>query len=205
MLIGLAIGLGPALADNSAARVLTDLCYAWESKMNGLNDATIGEDVIVRESPGKGKGVFALRALSAEVRGRYTGNLWSKSEHDRLCADGSASYEYAASLGARWVLDAGTNSRGGWAHMVNHSRRKANVQACVSNLPGWTSDCSFMPTAPVVLWVEATRDIAAGEELMSDYGNAYWDARVCKGLHEALPMLSPLWRLHPCRLAIDYF
>ena len=62
--------MGRTKPRSSAARVLTDLCYAWESKMNGLNDATIGEDVIVRESPGKGKGVFALRALSAEVRGR---------------------------------------------------------------------------------------------------------------------------------------
>ena len=65
--------------------------------------------------------------------------------------------------------------------------------------------CSLVPTSPFAVWFETTRDIAAGEELLLDYGQGYWDATVAMPLHKYASFASPLWRLvDPRRIAIDY-
>eukprot|EP00308_Calcidiscus_leptoporus_P007322 CAMPEP_0119401622 /NCGR_PEP_ID=MMETSP1334-20130426/142467_1 /TAXON_ID=127549 /ORGANISM="Calcidiscus leptoporus, Strain RCC1130" /LENGTH=79 /DNA_ID=CAMNT_0007425543 /DNA_START=579 /DNA_END=818 /DNA_ORIENTATION=- len=66
-------------------------------------------------------------------------------------------------LGDTWLLDGEYAERSAWPRFVNHSRRKANCASymlTVSELePRFNS-----------VYFEATRDIAAEEEILVDYG-----------------------------------
>lgn len=87
-------------------------------------------------------------------------------------------------LGDTWLLDGECEVRSGWTRFVNHSRRKANCESYM---------LTFATLEPRLnsVYFEATRDIAAGEEILVDYGEEYWDSRVGR------------WSLS--RLIIDYF
>ena len=111
-------------------------------------------------------------------------------------------------------MDAEDESAAGWPRFVNHSRRRVNCTHVGLGL-GWLGltltltltltqtrrvnckhVCLRLPVVllgrvPLGLWVRTTREIAPGEELLLDYGSAYWDR--C-GL--AYP--------NPRRLAIDF-
>merc|ERR1711964_5126 len=59
----------------------------------------LGVDVEVRASPGKGKGVYALRDLPAETcLSRYTGAVHADSTFDRIMEAGKTSGDYALQL-----------------------------------------------------------------------------------------------------------
>ena len=109
------------------------------------------------------------------------------------------------------MIDANDSLHSDWAHILNHSRRKQNCDFFLSGLPEGAARAAELllplsvPTDPYALWYETTRDIAAGEELCTDYGTGYWDRQVGARLHKAAPALAPLWRLNPTRLAIDYW
>jgi len=79
------------------------------------------------------------------------------------------------------VIDGEDPDRSNYCRFINHSVRRANCQATEA----WEDDS---PLAAVYL--ETLRDIAAGEELLFDYGEEYWDAQ--------LPRFSPQ------RLVVDY-
>ena len=195
--------------DNAAARAFTALC--WWVTLRGAQPCLLGKDVVIRESAGKGRGVFAARTLRAGTfLTRYTGDLRTAADHQAICEAGPVS-AYACDLGTSWVIDASDSSHTDWAHVINHSRRKQNCDFFLSGLPESAARAADLllplplPTDPYALWYETTRDIAAGEELCTDYGTNYWDEQVGAQLHKAAPALAPLWRLNPSRLAIDYW
>ena len=196
--------------DNAAARAFTDLCWATTLRSRDAQPCLLGLDVEVRESAGKGRGIFAARALPAGTfLTRYTGDLRTAADHQTICEAGPVT-AYACDLGTDWVIDASDSSHSDWAHILNHSRRKQNCDFWLSGLPESVARAAELllplpvPTDPYALWYETTRDIAAGEELCTNYGTNYWDEQVCARLHKAAPALAPLWRLHPSRLAVDY-
>uniref|UniRef100_A0A7S0L0H8 SET domain-containing protein n=2 Tax=Coccolithus braarudii TaxID=221442 RepID=A0A7S0L0H8_9EUKA len=93
---------------------------------------------------------------------------------------------YIMTLGDSWVLDGEDETRSAWTRFVNHSRRKANC-ASYFLVVSPTEESRYTLNS---VYLEATRDISAGEELLIDYGPEYWDSRVGK------------WA--PTRFAIDY-
>jgi SET domain-containing protein len=109
--------------------------------------------VIVRRSPVHGKGVFALRPLSAgerllEYRGERTTWRMAVNRHQRHGVDG---HTFLFGLSDGRVID---GSRGGnSARWLNH--------ACAPN-------CEAVEEAGRV-FIEAVTDIGAGEELFIEY------------------------------------
>ena len=165
--------------DNAAARAFTDLCWWTTLRSQDVQPCLLGKDVVIRESAGKGRGVFAARALKAGTfLTRYTGDLRTAADHQAICEAGPVS-AYACDLGTSWVIDASDSSHSDWAHILNHSRRKQNCDFFLSGLPESAARAADLllpldlPTDPYALWYETTRDVAAGEELCTDYGTNY--------------------------------
>ena len=159
--------------DNPTARTFANAC--WAIIDGGERSCSLGEDVEIRETKAKGRGVFAKRNIPAgTLLCRYTGDVRSRADHDRICDSGDVS-DYACDLGEDWVIDASGSPHSGWAHILNHSRRN-NVDFWLSSLPYWLESRSVpqwqldllasapLPTDPYALWYETTRDVAAGEE-----------------------------------------
>jgi hypothetical protein len=84
--------------------------------------------------------------------------------------DGITSSSYAFSLGSGFVIDAEDEKDSGWARFVNHSVRRESCQCVPVGLPS--------ATEPFAIYFETTRKIAAGEELLIDYGKQYWDTQL---------------------------
>ena len=153
----------------------------------------LGADVELRDSPGKGRGVYALRRIEPlEIIGRYTGTLRTVAEFEAAVSAGENSGDYMFLIeGTPWLIDGEDPARAGWPRYINHSVRKQNVEALVLEVPvdvpmlGW----SFAVPTGIVAF-QPMRPIAEGEELLIDYGAGYWDARVPGGS----------WR----RFVIDY-
>ncbi|MFX1689666.1 SET domain-containing protein-lysine N-methyltransferase [Paraburkholderia sp. A2RI-6] len=109
--------------------------------------------VSVRHSPIHGKGVFALRALAAgerilEYQGRVTS--WTEAAHN--CAyRQEEGHTFLFGLSDGRVIDGGRG--GNSTRWLNHS--------CEAN-------CEAVEQAGRI-YIEATRDISAGEELFIDY------------------------------------
>jgi SET domain-containing protein len=205
---GQALALLPGLA--------TDVCYGllrWRGKQPQQQPqdepaARFATWLQMRPSPGKGLGVFALRDLpKGTLIGRYTGVLRSAAEHDRLIERGLTSSEYTFELDEHWLIDA---ERGrGFARCVNHSVRRANVEAVGADLGDLIDSLRDegvpllpilleglrmieVPTSPFAVYYETSRKITAGEELLINYGGQFWDSKL------------ELSRLDPRRLAIDF-
>jgi len=77
------------------------------------------------------------------------------------------------------LIDAEDPGASGWPRYINHSVRKAN---CMAFDLSDTLD---------IMYLEATQPIAAGEEILFDYGADYWASRYP-------------WPLDPRRLIVDY-
>ena len=139
----------------------------------------LGRDVEVRPSPNKGVGLFALRDLAeGAVLDRYTGLYMDVAEYDRRFEDGLTSGDYVMKLNSGVLVDAEDATRSSWVRYINHSKRKANTEPI--DLVGSLD----------ILFIQTTRDIAAGEEILFEYGDDYWDSR--------------FFPLDPRRLAVDY-
>ena len=139
----------------------------------------LGRDVELRPSPNKGVGVFALRDLAAgAVLDRYTGRYMDVAEYDRRWEDDLTTGDYAMRLNSGILVDAEDATRSSWVRYINHSKRKANAEPVDLN------------GSMDILFIQTTRDVAAGEEILFDYGDNYWDTRI--------------FPLDPRRLAIDY-
>lgn len=111
----------------------------------------------VRQSPVHGKGVFALQAIPAGTQvAEYKGRLITAKQADDLYGDDHGchgSSTFLMGIGKRYVLDA-TKSRCR-ARFFNHSC-EPNCEALI--YPGRR------------VFIETTREIAAGEELFLDFG-----------------------------------
>jgi uncharacterized protein len=130
--------------------------------------------VVVRRSRIQGRGVFAAIDLAAGQRIiEYTGRLLTSDEADSQCADESMRrhHTFLFAVDDDWVIDGGDG--GGEGRYINHS--------CDPN-------CESVVEGRRV-FIHATRDIGAGEELVYDY----W--YVCDDRYT----LDDLRRLYPCR------
>lgn len=137
----------------------------------------LGKDVELRDSPGKGKGVFALRDIpSGSLLTRYTGAVLSDDEYDARLNSGATSGDYALQLTEGWIVDGENPQRSNWVRYLNHNLRRQNC------------DGYEVPGAVVIV---TRRDVKEGEELFFDYGPEYWASRVGR-------------RFMPKRLIIDY-
>lgn len=72
-------------------------------------------------------------------------------------------------MGRIAYLDAEDPARSGWCRFINHAAD--SLRAC--NL-----ECKVDATGAGLVWLQARRDVAAGEELAFDYGSSFrfgWD------------------------------
>jgi hypothetical protein len=113
--------------------------------------------------PGAGVGAFARRPLTkGKPFTSYTGKHITKAEFEALEAEGKASrYTYEMKDGS--YVDAGDYRVSGWARYIN----------CVG--PGQSPNVVVIEEDGEIL-VIPTRNIEVGEELLSDYGDTYWEA-----------------------------
>jgi SET domain-containing protein len=108
----------------------------------------------VRDSPLHGLGVFASRRIKKGTRViEYLGERISHAEADRRYDDKNENdnHTFLFIVDARTVIDAGVN--GNEARFVNHGC-EPNCESLIENRR---------------VFIEAIRDIAAGEELTYDY------------------------------------
>lgn len=126
----------------------------------------------IRKSPIHGTGVFAARDLRQGERiVEYRGELITKEESerrglalmDRSKKDGGAAV-YIFTLDDEWDLDGDQEDND--ARLINHS--------CDPNCEAWNYDNR--------LFIEAARDIRAGEELSFNYGFSVdtWEDHPCR-------------------------
>merc|ERR1719217_392749 len=137
-------------------------------RLSGVQEAplVLGRDVEVRESPGKGKGVFALRDLPEGcLLSRYEGVVITQSEYDRRVEEEHTSGDYALELTTGWIVDGEDPARSNWVRFINHNVRKQNC---------------FAQEVTGAVTLETLRAVAEGEELFFDYGEEYWETRVGK-------------------------
>ena len=152
--------------DNALARTFTDVC--WRLQSGEVPELKVGSDILLADSPGKGKGAFAARDISAGTfLCRYTGFLRNADTHAAACNRGMTSLDYVWGLSDGWVIDAEDPRCSSWGRYINHSKRKQNCQhvfVCLPDVvPGW------VPSQPYAVWFETVRDIKEGEELFLDY------------------------------------
>ena len=145
---------------------------------------SIGDGIEIRLSGSKGRGAFATRDLAeGTFLGRYTGKLMDEAQALAAYQNGDSSGSYFATIekgpfgGTPLVVDAEDDRIAGWPRFINHSKRKANCKNAEIfrpfNVPGEFD----LGKAPLGLYVQAMRDIREGEELLIDYGEAYWTSR----------------------------
>ena len=191
---------------------------------NGAQPLELGQDVEVRSTPRCGLGVYATRDIPiGTFATRYTGTMRSHTDQLAAMTAGFTTGDYAMGLGQEeWCIDSEDPPHPqlpwwsrfasehvyerSWAHFMNHSRRRRNCDAVFLNAPSWLSKIARVPTEPAHVWFFTNRDIKAGEELVIDYGEAYWDVQHPLGvwLMEHFPAALPLYRMNPRRIEIDY-
>ena len=153
--------------------------------------------VRVGPAPGKGLGVFAMRSLNPSLEiGTYKGEVYRGATelHKRYgglegIPDEHVEWQYEWSLvrqergisvsGAYVVragacpqtsvqvyLDAEDPMEASWTRFLNHSKRRPNLSMRNTVRPDGTPDVRFV----------VVKDIRPGDELLFDYGDAYWEA-----------------------------
>jgi len=115
-----------------------------------------------RRSPIHGNGVFALRDIAKGTRiTEYSGELISHKKADRLYEGGSETgHTFLFTLNDTYIIDA--NVRGNDAMWINHS--------CDPNCEAVVEEDEDEDPAKDRVFIEAIRDIRAGEELAYNYG-----------------------------------
>ena len=158
----------------------------------------LGKDVILADSPGRGKGVFAARPIEeGTLLTPYFGPI--KHFEDIIDAENNC-YMFDLGTGG-YVVDGSDPERSSWGRYFNHSRRRQNCHAELveskvlsSALFGRllfggarrrSSTGSEEATAvgagattTTGIIIRASRRIEIGEELFIDYGDEYWEGLV---------------------------
>jgi hypothetical protein len=134
------------------------------TSMDPVNRAMIR----VLPTPDRGNGAFATATiLKGSWIGDYEGEQLSPQEFDNRYPKGGPPASFATRLDDDCYIDAvalvGNVKEFAMVHM-NHSKRRANV------------DRIKLPGRQRVVFT-ANRDIQPGEELLYDYGRAYWRGR----------------------------
>ena len=125
------------------------------------------EHIIIRRStiPGAGNGVFCTRdILKGESLGHYTGEIISDKEFENRYNDhGYGEYVlYLTDPATNKQIYVDAKDHSNWVSRINASKgtgKKINVY--------WDAHGH----------VFASRNIKAGEELLANYGNAYWKGK----------------------------
>lgn len=147
--------------------LVSDVVWELTCRLAELEPLSIGEDVQIGESKGRGMGVFATRdLLPGEILGRYKGRMLSEEQYQEACAAGTTSGDYAFELGdSGWLVDGEELAQSSWLRYVNHSVRRANCEAGACKAFGET----------YAIYLTTTQPISKGQECFFNYGDDYWD------------------------------
>lgn len=111
--------------------------------------------------PGAGRGAFATRPLRVgRCLGPYWGELIDGYEYVRRYHNTPAIY--ALEYDEKYVIDSSTDAVGNWTRYMNDARGSGTTSSLENN-------CVFIRG-----YVYTTRDVRANDELLVDYGPAYW-------------------------------
>lgn len=146
----------------------------------------LGRDVEVRPSPRCGLGVYALTELRRGFSlGYYGGEVLTAKRYEQLyentpcdsLADAELvtarrarglSRDYTFDLGNGYRVDAADEASSNWTRYLNHSAKRPNVEPhVVDGDSGARARVRF----------DVVDDVVAGEELVFDYGEAYFRTR----------------------------
>lgn len=118
--------------------------------------------IVVRRSPIHGNGLFAARDLPAGYRViQYRGRLLTHAQADRQYGGSVESgHTFLFTLNDRYVLDG--NEGGNSARWMNHS--------CAPNCQAVMYEYEGRDRRRDRIFIETIRPVAAGEELVYDYG-----------------------------------
>lgn len=127
---------------------------------------TLQDHIVVKKStlPGAGKGLFARHfipkgTLIAEYKGKIT--TWKEVKED------NRNNVYLYYMNRNHVIDA-----------RNHKKSKAryaNDARGLKRIKGFTNNAVYAENGRRV-YIESTKDIAPGEEILVNYGKEYWEA-----------------------------
>jgi SET domain-containing protein len=119
-------------------------------------------NLVRRNSPIHGSGVFALRDLPAGKRlVQYRGVLRTQAEVDAMPdGDSESGHTFLFTLNDAWIIDGG--SGGNVARWINHS--------CDPNCEPLLYEADDGDATHDRIFIETIRPIAAGEEVTYDYG-----------------------------------
>lgn len=131
-------------------------------KINGM--VLLEQELVIKDSliPGAGKGLFTNVAICkgsyiVEYAGRRT--TWNDVEHE-------ADNMYICYIDDAFVID-------GRSH-VDVAARYANDAAGLTRVKGLVNNAHYVYDEDKV-YIEATKDIEAGAEILVSYGKEYWD------------------------------
>jgi histone-lysine N-methyltransferase SETD8 len=119
----------------------------------------------VRDTQGKGKGVFAVKEFKkGDLVCEYSGQLLNKKEADKQEKEYEGKpecgcYMYYFKFNGKTMCVDATKDNGQLGRLLNHSKTKANV---VTKL----FEIDRLPYLALL----AKRDVSIGEELVYDYG-----------------------------------
>ena len=172
------MAVGPKPVRLFIEQVVTSVAWQTQCVKEGRRPLREGVDVSVLPND-KGQGLYALRDMDAgELIARYEGQLLEDTDYQA----GASSGAYAMGLANGKVVDGEDPRRSNFVRYINHSVLRANCRA----------EDAFDETSNIAaVFLETTRPIRAGDELLFDYGAEYWDSR------------AP--RFSPARLKIDFF
>ena len=115
---------------------------------------------LVKKSPIHGNGIFAARDIKkGEDIIEYKGRLLTPDEADMIYEGHETGHTFLFTLNDEWVIDA--NVCGGKARWVNHG--------CEPNCNSYLLEHPSKDRTKDKMFIEATRNIKKGEELMYDY------------------------------------
>ncbi|TJY64960.1 SET domain-containing protein [Sinimarinibacterium sp. CAU 1509] len=122
----------------------------------------MSRNIVLRRSPIHGNGVFAARDLPKGKRLiQYRGALRSHDEVDQCYGgDADSGHTFLFTLNEHYVIDGNVN--GNVARWINYS--------CEPNCEAVLYESDDGDPAEDRVFIEAIRDIRAGEELTYDYG-----------------------------------
>ena len=117
------------------------------------------DSFIIKNSPGRGKGVFAkVKIKKGETIGYYTGEIIRDWHSNREPYNSSLYLMYVCK--DHWINAVG--SRANYTRYINHSF-KPNAELIISTR--WKT-----------ARIESLRTIKPGEEIFYSYGEEYWEA-----------------------------
>ncbi|KAJ4377468.1 Histone-Lysine N-Methyltransferase ash1l [Neocucurbitaria cava] len=142
---------------------------SWQKKMHNF----WLESVLLRDADNKGYGIYAWKPIPKEAAiGEYTGMLrprrdykkGSKTEHPGAYHASIAMGRFHADVHQQVTAHIDATHVGSVVRFANHS--------CEANAKFFEGRCGMNNR---ILFVEATHDIAAGEEITLDYGSQWFN------------------------------